>query len=277
LPKIKGRAMWRDVDGEIEVQLPWVAPGRAVELTDAVISRWADGQDNEDETAKEIFRWCLAEQDGHYHIDKVYLFWKKHGMTRSQVQTIREEYLLSADNDGPPDPVVTIDEVDYVLTPHIPGHRPAKLIPLARYNQMINEDTTPVKPIEPDEPEFDPFPLFKYSLSELNGEFPYKTIYDRFRGEIPRAKVQAIASEWEGRTFEIDGKTYCLQESEKGNKSRKIVLLDAARGPRPERQAPETGREDLGDIIIDAEFSGNDEPDDEPEAVPDWLQEVGGD
>lgn len=296
LPKIKGRAMWRDVDGEIEVQLPWVAPGRAVELTNAVIDRWSGDQDNEDQTATEIFKWCLENHEGHYHIDRVYQHWKKYGLTRAQVQSIREEYLLSLDDDGPPDPVFTIDEVEYVLLPHIPGQRPGRVIPLARYNEAINADTVPVQPA-PVEPDVDPLRLFRYALNELDGSFSYRAVYDAFKGEVSAHKVKTIAQEWEGRTFEVEGVTYQLLPPEQVNKPRTIAPVGCE--SRDTARAPEVSESESRGVITNAELpeieaeegpqnviaeqhhqvrrpgegQADIEPDDDLE-IPDWLQSI---
>lgn len=287
---IRGRAVWRDTEGELEIQLPWVSPKRAVELTTAISERWADGQD-EDTIAMNIFRWCLADHNGHYNVTDVYTHWKRHGVTQSQVQSIREDYLLNADSDEP-EPVISIDEVDYVLLPHIPFQRPSKLVTLARYNQIMspNAETVPVEP-EPAAPDvdFDPLVLFRYSLNELDGNFSYRAIYDAFKNEISRNKIENIAQEWEGQTFEIEGVTYELRPPEKVNKPRTIALVPCA--PCPDHPVSEATELDPGGTVIIDQLPKNrdiianhhhqplvrqadNETQDEEIEVPDWLQQI---
>jgi len=286
---IRGRAVWRDTGGELEIQLPWVSPKRAVELTTAINDRWADGQD-EDTIAMDVFRWCL-NHEGHYNVSDVYDHWKRHGLTRSQVQSIREEYLLDPDSDNP-EPVFLVDEVEHVLLPHIPGQRPSKLVTLARYNEIINPttETVPIT-IEPATPDVDPLMLFRYSLNELDGNFSYRAVYNAFRDEVSAHKIKAIAQEWEGKTFEIEGVTYELRPPTQVNRPRTIAPV--GRESWNVSREPEATELKLGDMAIYGDLPENPETspdkniiaeqhrqprrpasqadDDEPEELPDWL------
>jgi hypothetical protein len=195
---IKGRAMWRDEHGELEIQLPWVPPELAIELNDYVIGRWADGHDNEDQQAMDVFRWCLAEQDGHYHIDHVYQHWRNFHLNRADVQLIREDYLVEKDEEGNPEPVIKIDDVEYVLVPHVPGVRPSKIIPLARYLEKKNEP--PAEETRPVEPVVTPEELMAYAYEHLEGNFKIREIYQVFKDQgISRYAIEQISKEYEGQ------------------------------------------------------------------------------
>lgn len=295
LPKIKGRAMWRDEHGEVEVQLPWVAPKTAVDLTNQVINKWVAGDDNEDQLAMDIFKWCLENHNGDYHINQVYQHWRGEQVTKAQVQTIREDYLVTTDDDGTVGNLFKIEGVEHVLIPGIPGQRPSRVVTLERYSQVMNPD-------EPTEAAMKPGPdpkegveaeeLFRYALDHLDGDFPIKEIHSVFADRISRNAIEAISKQYETDPIEIDGQTYVL-EKQGGRKPKKL----ASRIPNPESQAPKPANSNLGDdlktdiseentdpdLIDDEEtiqaellFIDEDEPEDDQdfETVPDWLQPV---
>jgi hypothetical protein len=244
---IKGRAMWRDEHGELEIQLPWVPPELAIELNDYVIGRWADGHDNEDQQAMDVFRWCLAEQDGHYHIDHVYQHWRNFHLNRADVQLIREDYLVEETEEGP-EPVIKIDDVEYVLVPHVPGVRPSKIIPLARYlekqNQEPVEETRPVE-VEPKH-DVTATELFEYAIEYQNGDFSWRVIYGAFKQRgISVAEIKAIGQEYEGQEIELNGGLYRLDPAA-GPNPRKLVEC----GIRDTEQKPKTTNPKPGDDVL---------------------------
>jgi len=277
LPKIKGRAMWRDVDGELEVQLPWVDPKVAIQLTEQVINKWVGGQDSEDKLAMEVFKWCLEEQNGDYNTDRVYQHWRTMSVNRAQIQSIRDDYLLKVNEEnGEPEPIFRIDGVDHVMVPHIPGVRPARVITKAKYDQA-NQPEEPPAELPPPAPKHDVTPeeLFAYSLEQLNGNFAYKKLHAAFQERgIPRAEIEKIGKDYEGQEIQLNGKTYLLEPSS-GTKPRRLVAC----GLLPNDQPPKAAKNGFGDNARTLEnwpdmpkiISDDDQTAEESDEIPDWL------
>jgi hypothetical protein len=233
---IKGRAMWRDEHGELEIQLPWVPPELAIELNDYVIGRWADGHDNEDQQAMDVFRWCLAEQDGHYHIDHVYQHWRNFHLNRADVQLIREDYLVEKDEEGNPEPVIKIDDVEYVLVPHVPGVRPSKVIPLAHYLEKQNQE--PVEETRPVEPVVTPEEMLAYAHEHLEGRFPIREIHQAFKDRgLSQYAVEKFCKENEG----LEHGGYVLEPQPSRTESRTVSRITNHEIQKPKTTNPKSG------------------------------------
>ena len=202
IPNIAGRAIFRDESTEREIQLPWVSPARSVELVNEITGKWLAQEDNQDEKALQVFTWCLAEQDGLYHVGRVAAYtWQTFRIPKREIEEIKDRYIVQPGLDDP-QPIIEIDEQQYVLEPSITDNRPARLVTLKQYHAGQHIYGLPTEDI------------FRYSLTELDGSLSFRDLYDGLNSQgLTQPQAKQIGQDYEGQTIEIDGQHYTIEPS----------------------------------------------------------------
>ena len=234
IPNIPGRAIFRDETIEREIQLPWISPAQSVALVQTVIGKWLDTDDNRDDQAMQIFEWCLAEQEGYYHIGRTYLHWKTHGVLKREVEDIKSTYLVDEKLDEP-GPVIELNGAQYVLRPRIKDNAPAQLVTVADYLASIAEPYA--LPVED---------IFRYSLAELDGSLSWRALFDSLSQQgLSQSQAKMIGQEYEGQTVEVDDSLYTIEPGA-GTQPRRLIFC----GLRVAGNTNETAETDNPPVFI---------------------------